>query len=69
METKTATSLNRRDFLAASAVTAGATAALAAVPGLACADAAGSDDDEARASFEAAAAPIPPVDVPASWDE
>ena len=68
METKTATPLNRRDFLAASAATAGA-AALAAVPGLACADAAGSAGDEARAAFEAAAAPIPPVDVPASWDE
>ena len=40
METKTAASLNRRDFLAASATTAGAAAALAAVPGLACADSA-----------------------------
>ena len=69
METKTAASLNRRDFLAASAATAGAAAALAAVPGLACADSASSADDEARAAFEAAAAPIPPVDVPASWDE
>ena len=69
METKTATSLNRRDFLAASATTAGAAAALAAVPGLACADAASSADDEARTAFEAAAAAIPPVDVPASWDE
>ena len=69
MGTKTAASLNRRDFLAASAATAGAAAALAAVPGLACADSASSADDEARAAFEAAAAPIPPVDVPASWDE
>ena len=51
METKTAASLNRRDFLAASAATAGAAAALAAVPGLACADSVSSADDEARAAF------------------
>lgn len=69
METKTVTSLNRRDFLAASAATAGAAAALAAVPSLACAEAADTANEEARAAFEAAAAPIAPADVPASWDE
>ena len=69
METKIVTSLNRRDFLAASAATAGAAAALAAVPSLACAEAADTANEEARAAFEAAAAPIAPADVPASWDE
>ena len=69
METKTVTSLNRRDFLAASAATAGAAAALATVPSLACAEAADTANEEARAAFEAAAAPIAPADVPASWDE
>ena len=65
--------LSRRGFLLGAA-SAGIVAAGSAITG--CAPAAGeagkaevSKEDEARLAFEAEAAPIEPVEAPASWDE
>lgn len=58
--------LNRRDLLkGATAVMAGIAAASATVPAFA----SDASEDEARAAFEAYAAPIAPAQPPAAWDE
>lgn len=64
-------SFDRRDFLRGAALVGGVGAmgmagASSLVPSVGLAAVSG---DEARAAFEAAAAPIAPVDPPASWDE
>ena len=60
--------LNRRSFLKGAAAMAGASVvAGAGVAGVA--SAATVEGDGTREAFEAAAAPIAPADVPASWDE
>lgn len=63
-------SINRRSFLKGAALLGGA----GAIGGLiGCSPQATAPEakaeDSARAAFEAAAAPIPPVEAPASWDE
>ena len=65
------TSLDRRSFLKASgtACAAGALATAAAPLAAQAAESSAKGDDDAKAAFEAAAAPIAPADVPASWDE
>lgn len=59
--------LDRRNFVG----TAAALGAASMLGGFAASSASANEatDDEARAAFEAYAAPIPPVEVPASWDE
>ena len=62
--------LNRRNFLKGTALAGAAVAASGVVAGGAgVAQAASVEGDGTRESFEAAAEPIEPVDVPASWDE
>ena len=65
--------LSRRGFLKGVATAGVAAASAAALQGCASqggslADTASDADEKARAAFEAEAAPIPPVDVPDTWD-
>ena len=63
--------LDRRSFLRGAALLggAGAVAGLAGCAPKVEAAEGGSEEDKARAAFEAAAEPILPADVPATWDE
>ena len=62
--------LNRRNFLKGTALAGAAVAGAGVVAGSTdVARAASVEGDGTRESFEAAAEPIEPVDVPASWDE
>ena len=62
--------LNRRNFLKGTALAGAAVAGAGVVAGSTdVAQAASVEGDGTRESFEAAAEPIEPVDVPASWDE